>query len=330
MVKIRDVAKRAGVSPATASRALNNHPRVDPELASRVKAAAAELSYRPNVVARNLRKKSTQVASLIIPDIEDYFCTSLARGAEDIAREYGYSVLLCNSDGKLNRERAYLDVAESGQVAGILLSSRNAGIPPDITGVPVVAIDVSLGENTDSVTTDSWAGGQSASEHLLAQGWTKFACIAGPRDSPTSNARVDGFLSALKEANTPCTVIHSSYDRSGGESAMREILEKVPRPFGLLIANEKLAIGALSVLHAEQVRLGETVGAVAFDDAPWAPLLEVPLTVVDQPAYKIGTTAMRLLMDRVRHDGNSPVQHVVLPTRLIVRKSSIRQQGAKR
>ena len=127
MATISDVAARAGVSTATVSRALNGKSTVDPVLASRVLTAAEELGYRPNGPARNLRRQETAVLALIISDVENPFFTAIARGAEDVAHEAGYSVVLCNSDDQPDKEREYVDVALQERVAGVLLSPTGRG-----------------------------------------------------------------------------------------------------------------------------------------------------------------------------------------------------------
>lgn len=328
-VKISDVAREAGVSSATVSRALNNHPNVTEEKLRRILNASERLGYRGNSAARNLRRRSSELISLVIPDIEDYFCTAVARGAEQVAHQNGYSLLLCNSAGDPQAERAYLAVAESQQVAGILISPTQASnIDPfrEKAGdqIPIIAIDVGVGDDFDSVVTDSYDGGRLAADHLWAQGWSRPACVAGPRDSPTASARAAGFSEAMAGHGLSTAVIHTEFDRAGGEHGVAELLDFSEPPDCVFAVNERIATGVLTELRRRRVRPGRDLGLVSFDDAPWAPIVDVPLTVVAQPAYDMGATAVRLLLDRLSAPNRSDPSRIVLPVRLIVRESSLK------
>jgi LacI family transcriptional regulator len=171
---ISEVAARAGVSTATVSRTLNGKSTVDPVLAARVQAAAAELGYHPNSLARNLRRQETAVLALVISDVENPFFTAIARGVEDVARAAGYSVVLCNSDEDDDKERRYLGVALQERMAGVVLSP--CGAATSIAelrerGTPVVAVDRPLPETgCDEVLVDTRRAAREATEHLLANG----------------------------------------------------------------------------------------------------------------------------------------------------------------
>ncbi|MGH3622179.1 MAG: LacI family DNA-binding transcriptional regulator, partial [Sciscionella sp.] len=183
MPTISDVAALAGVSTATVSRALNGKPTVDPTLVERVASAARQLDYRPNGLARNLRKRATAVLNLIISDVQNPFFTAIARGAEDVAQAAGYSVVLCNSDENASKERRYVDVALSERAAGVIISPT--GTPANFAAlqenqVPIVAVDrPAPGPLTDMVLVDSRLAARQATEHLIAQGYARIACITG-------------------------------------------------------------------------------------------------------------------------------------------------------
>src|SRR3954447_15148207 len=167
MVKIVDVAEAAQVSVATVSRALNNSARVDPVLAARVRAAAERLGYRPNAVARNLRRQGTQVWALIITDINNPFYTAVARGVEDLAQEAGFSVLLCNTDEDQAKEDRYLQVAAQERVAGVILAPRSEASDTSILeagGIPLVVVDRRLNRPSDFITAASFEGAVMATE----------------------------------------------------------------------------------------------------------------------------------------------------------------------
>ncbi|MQA13408.1 MAG: substrate-binding domain-containing protein [Pseudonocardiaceae bacterium] len=322
MATIHDVAARAGVSTATVSRALNGKSTVDPELAARVAAAADELDYRPNAVARSLRLQATTVWALIISDIENPFFTAVARGVEDVAQAAGHSVVLCNSDEDPAKEARYLQVAVAERVAGVVLSPTAASTdiaPLAEHGIPVVAIDRPLPE-IDAVLVGSRQGAADATAHLLAAGYDRVACVTGPRRVSTAEDRLAGYGDALHAAGRRVSsrlVRHADFKVPGGRRAVEQLLGAARPPDALFVANSLMAIGALQSLAARGLTAGRDVGMVAFDDAPWTQLVNPPISVVAQPAYAIGETAGRLLTDR-----GDESRTVTLDAELIVRGSS--------
>lgn len=329
MVKIVDVALEAGTSVATVSRALNNNDRVDPELVARVRAAAAKLGYRPNSVARNLRRQRSNLWLLIISDIEIAFFTSVARGVEDTALKHGYSVVLCNADEDERKEAQYVDLAVAEQAAGVIISPHSAQTHIEqlsAASIPVVLIDRELDEPVDAVTSDSRGGAQAATEHLLAQGWKRPACITGPESAQTAMLRRLGYEDALRAASIKTArVVHRPYSIDGGRSATASLFDRDRRPDALFVANAALGLGVLHELRSRDLHPGRDVGLVCFDDAPWAPFIDPPISVVSQPAYRMGAQAAMLLADRIVGAAHAPPRRVVMGTDLIVRVSSLRQ-----
>lgn len=330
MATIHDVALRAGVSTATVSRALNGKSTVDPALAARVLAAARELDYQPNSLARNLRRQETAVWALIISDIENPFFTAVARGVEDVAQSAGYSVLLCNSDEAPTKESEYLRVAVQDRVAGVILSPTSSGT--EITTlaehrIPVVAIDRVLSSGgADSVLVDSRTGARLAVAHLIEQGYERIACITGPHDVSTAQDRLDGYADALRVAGRPVEenlICYGDYKADSGRWATEHLLALTPRPDALFLANSQMAVGALNALRDGGVRVGRDVGVIAFDDAPWATLVDPPLSVVAQPPHEVGRVAATMLLDRVT-GGSGQARTTALGTTLIIRGSSVR------
>lgn len=329
MVKIVDVAREAGTSVATVSRALNNNERVDPELVRRVKAAAKKLGYKPNAVARNLRRQRTSLWLLIISDIENVFFTSVARGVEDVASENGFSVVLCNADEDEDKETRYVDLATAEQAAGVILSPHSAHNHVDrlvANSIPVVVIDRSVTADVDSVRGDSRGGARMATEHLLEQGWERPACVTGPRSAETAELRRLGYQDALTAAGIGARRVASEqFTIEGGRAGAARLLDRRGKsPDAFFAANAALAIGVLQELRARDLRPGRDVGLVCFDDSPWAPFIDPPLTVVTQPAYQIGAQAAALLAERIAAPAAGPSRRLLLDTELIVRRSSLR------
>ncbi|MEU4195152.1 LacI family DNA-binding transcriptional regulator [Kribbella sp. NPDC026611] len=330
MPTISDVAARAGVSTATVSRALNGKPTVDPDLVVRVRAAASELGYQPNGPARNLRRQEAAVVALIISDVENPFFTAIARGVEDVAHEVGYSVVLCNSDESAEKENRYIDIAIQERVAGVILSP--SGPATSVAklasrGTAYVAVDRPLpGQDSDVVLVDTRLAAREATTHLIAQGYERIGCITGPSGVRTADDRLAGYRSALKSAHhrsTPKLVRRTEYKAAGARRAALDLISQPEPPDALLVANSAMAVGVLQALQERGIRPGSQLGLVAFDDAPWAELVDPPLTVVAQPAYEIGTVAARLLLARIA-DSNRPPTATTLGARLIKRASTHR------
>ncbi|SDR18069.1 LacI family DNA-binding transcriptional regulator [Actinopolyspora saharensis] len=328
MATINEVAERAGVSTATVSRTLNGKDTVDSELAARVLAAVAELDYRPNGPARNLRRQETPVLALVISDVENPFFTAISRGVEDVAHAAGYSVVLCNSDDDADKERSYVSVALEERVAGILLSPTghtSGGELLNDTATPFVALDRPLPDAPgDTVLVDTGSAAREATEHLAAQGYRRLGCITGPAGVPTADERLAGYRAGLRAAGMPdCSslVRRSEFKAAGAGRAARSLLESTRPPDALLVANNAMALGVLETLRELGVRAGSDVGLVAFDDAPWARLLDPPLSVVAQPAYDIGAVGARLLLNRIGNERGEP-STTTLSAHLVPRASS--------
>lgn len=324
MATISDVAARAGVSTATVSRAMNGKSSVDRELAARVLAAAASLGYQPNGPARNLRRQETAVIALIISDVENPFFTAIARGVEDVAHEVGYSVVLCNSDENPAKESRYIDIALQERVAGVILSPTGTSTSVErltTRGTAFVAVDRPLpGQDSDLVMVDTRLAARQATEHLVAQGYQRIGCITGPAGVRTADDRLAGYrdgLRAGRQRSTTKLVRRTEYKAAGAHRAALDLLAQPEPPDALLVANSAQAVGVLQVLQERQTR----IGLVAFDDAPWAALVDPPLTVVAQPAYEIGAVAARLLLARIA-DNTRATTTTTLAARLIERGSS--------
>lgn len=326
-MKIVDVADAAQVSVATVSRALNNSARVDPVLAERVREAAERLGYQPNAVARNLRRKGTQLWALIITNIDNPFYTALARGVEDLAQESGFSVLLCNTNEDQRKEDRYLEVAARERVAGVILAPRSPQSDISILrsgNIPVVVVDRHCDDPTDFVTSASFEGAVMATEHLLRQGWRRPACITRPADTATTEQRRLGYEDVVRRHGLPEMVRHVPFHGDSGVEVISELFAGADRPDSLVAVDSMLALGAMTGLKRHALRIGRDVGMIGFDDAVWAPMVDPPLSVIAQPAYEIGAEAARLLVNRIARTGPHDMQTLIMSTTLIVRDSSRR------
>ncbi|MEV4810895.1 LacI family DNA-binding transcriptional regulator [Micromonospora avicenniae] len=310
MATIYEVASMAGVSPSTVSRVLNGQ-NVSAEKAKRVREAAKALSFTPSRIARTLRLQTSEVIALVIPDIENPFFTAMARGVEDVAQAAGYSVVLCNSDEDHAKEARYLDIAIEAKMAGVILAA--AGDNCDLSGLiernrPVVAVDRSPhGFDIDAVMVDNRAGGRTATAALQSQGFSRIACITGPRDVETAVHRADGWRDATRTTGRVDEryLKYADFRVDGGNKAMRELLDMPEPPDAVFVANNLMGVGALQVL-AQTGQLPPTLGVAVFGDLPFAPIAPMAITVIPLPARRLGVTAANLLLDRINGDDQPP------------------------
>ncbi|MPY98900.1 MAG: substrate-binding domain-containing protein [Actinophytocola sp.] len=327
MPTIGDVAARANVSTATVSRALNGKATVDPELAKRVRAAAEELGYRPHGPARNLRRKTTATFTLVVTDIGDPFFASLARGLEDVARDRGYSVVLCDTDDDVAKERSYLDVALQERVAGVVIAPTTPGADVNKLldhGAVVVAVDRPLDEpRSDRVLVDTRSAAAKATTQLLDAGYRRIGFLGCRADGYPDQQRLAGYQDALGHAADEHLVRHVCPNTDAASSAVRDLLTSAD---ALLIASPQLAPDALSAASERGLTLGAEFGVVAFDVTAWATAVRPALSVVSQPAYEIGATAARHIVARLAGETSAP-KHTELSSEFVVRGSSLRDQG---
>ncbi len=311
MATIYEVAARAGVSPATVSRVMNG-AAVSEEKARLVKEAAEQLDFRPNRAARRLRKQTSELIALLIPDIENPFFTALARGVEDRAQESGYSVVLCNTDDDPEKETRYLEIAASEDMAGVILapSSEDGDLSALVRdGRPVVAVDRSTGYNIDAVMVDNRAAAIAATTALLDAGYTRVACIAGPLGIEATEERALGWRQIVSRRVPGFPVErylkHANYRVDGGLAATRELLGMVDPPDAVLTTNNLMGVGALQALHEAGLAPPE-VGLAVIGELPFATLMPDAVTQVHLPARHLGTTAASMLMERIAGDRQPP------------------------
>jgi LacI family transcriptional regulator len=326
---IHDVAKRAGVSPGTVSRVLNNASNVTPEIREKVERVIEELGYVPNVVARSLRIKRTRSLALLIPDITNIFWTTIARGVEDAAQSRDYSVLLCNTDENPTKQLRYLNLVASQRVDGVIIAPHdsNAGQLKKLwdRGIPAVVVDRRIkGWEVDTVCSDSVSGARALVQHLIQLGHKHIAIISGPSTISTAEDRVAGYCIALTEAGIPINprlIKRGEYRNASGEYLTQQLLDEGLNVTAIFAANNTIAMGVIDALEKRELRIPEDVAIVSFGDFPHDSRFFPFLTSVVQPAYEMGMNAAQLLFSRLDTEGNLLPRIIELPTRLVIRYS---------
>ncbi|MDB6001295.1 MAG: LacI family transcriptional regulator [Rhizobacter sp.] len=328
MSTIRDVALLAGVSITTVSHVVNNTRRVSADRSARVQAAIAQLGYQPNAVARSLRVNETRMFGMIVPDNSNPYFAEIARSIEDASFEFGYSVILCNSDEDAFKERAYLELLVEKRVDGIaFVATGNHADGLDAIaarGLPVVLVDRDVDSDAwDSVLVHNYKGGREAVAHLIQLGHRHIGCISGPRGLGPSGERVRGYRAALRAADIaadPARIVEGDFHAEGGYHSMRELLRRDPAISAVFACNDMMAVGALRALGEQGLRTPQDVALVGFDDIALASYTQPALTTIAQPYQEIGRRVTQLLVDRA-NGGTAAPERIRLEPRLVVRAS---------
>ena len=327
-VSIKTVAARAGVSFQTTSKVLNGKGSVSEQTRQRILAAASELGYVPNAVARGLVTRSTRTVGVVASDLSDYVLAQFVVGAEREAREQGHSVIISTVDGEGSDGGRYVRTLVERRVEGILLAApeleRQPGVAEALGGsVPVVSIHALPGSRVTLVGSNHVETGLLATRHLVEHGHCRIGTIAGPVSRRVVHSRLRGYEQALTEAGIvpdPAWVEAGDWQVEGGFDAALRLLGRVPELTALFVQNDIMAIGALSALHQLGRRVPDDCAVVGCDDIPAARHTIPPLTTVRIPLYETGATAMRLLLERIATPTGES-QRVLLPVGLVTRRS---------
>jgi len=328
-VNIADVAREAGVSVQTVSRALNNKGEISAETRERVLGIVERLGYRPNTLARGLVTQKTSTLGLVVPDIANPFFSEVARGAEDTAHGAGFSLLLCNTMENPTREVDALRTLEAQRVDGIILCSSRLSeeeFHAMLARLPAVILVNRESSRNDlkSVCIDDEAGARCATQHLLHSGHRSIAFLAGPPASHSGRRRAQGYQRALSEAEIPIDPELSAVctpHLEGGYNAVRQLLSCRPEIDAFFCYNDLVAVGALQACAAQGRRVPEDIAVVGCDDILLAGLVTPPLTTLRSDKRGLGAEAVRLLLRRLTGCADG-CENVVLQPELIVRASA--------
>ncbi|HSV31143.1 MAG TPA: LacI family DNA-binding transcriptional regulator [Atribacteraceae bacterium] len=336
---IQDIAQEAGVSKSTVSRILNNSSNVSPQTRERVSAIILKRRYRPNFFARGLSGLKAGVIGVVVTDITNPFYALLVKGIEDVCRNYRYSVFLCNTDGREEEERAQLESLTQRGVDGVILASTMLDDQSmrdfQEKGLQLVLL-ARLPQDPrpyEYVVTDNVMGGHLATKHLLSLGHRRIAFLSGPWLASPSHDRFAGYRRALEEALIAVDerwVLRGDFKMESGSRAVQLFLQlPPPRPTALFAANDAMAMGVLESLAELGVKVPEELSVIGFDDTPLGGLHCVQLTTISQSIAEQGALSARMLVERITQSKKSEPRHVVLPPKLIIRKTTARPRPGR-
>jgi LacI family transcriptional regulator, fructose operon transcriptional repressor len=325
---IKDVARLAGVSPATVSRALGKGP-VSAALRAQVLEAVRATGYRPNLAARRLRSQESGTIGLVVADIGNPFFTGLARAVEEAAYQAGLRVILCNTGEDPAREAIYLRLMQEERVTGVILAPTRATaerLATERPEVPVVLIDrAGPPGGFDSVLLDNHAASAMLVDHLVAQGYRRIAGLFG-QTSGTGIERAEGYRAAMARHGLPVRERFVLPQVAAAEQGFAALRGEGPLPEAVMVSNSLLLMGVLRATRAAGLRIPADLALAGFDNEDWTGLVEPSLTVIEQPLAEIGRMAMALLFERLRTPA-APVRKVMLSGRCVPRGSTAQKSG---
>jgi len=331
-ITIQDVARAAGTSPSSVSRVLTGNANVSDEKRQAILDVIAKTSYRPNLLARSLKTRSTQFIGLIINDILNPFYGAIVRGAEDRASESGYALILSNTNEQADLELADIRLLRDKSIDGIIVapSGANSEILQQCMddGIAVVQIDRHSEDlNCPTVILDNYAAAYAATKHLIDQGFQRIGFIGYALGQKSMVDRDRGYRAALKDAGLEANradVVLVDFTVESIQSQISDRFSSQDRPQAVLAGNNRITIALLSALRDLSLKIPKDIAVVAFDDLPIFTLLAPPLTAVAQPAYEMGRVAVELLLAQLSGKAQPPYEPVVFPGELVVRASSQR------
>ena len=327
---LKDVAAYASVSIKTVSNVVNNWPYITDETRQKVLDAIKAVGYRPNIAARSLVTGKTRTVGVLITDIANPFFGAAMRGCEDILFQSGYSLLLCNTNEDLSRERNNLELLLSRSVDALIMWGTRIGCEEleEIIGprLPLVTVELSIEPNRPNhanINVDNQRGAALATRHLINEGYTRIAHLAGPEDRVTSRLRQAGYQQAIEQAGLPfdeSLILHAAPTIPAGYFAALELLQS-QRPRALFCFNDLIAFGALLAARELGLEVPNDLAVVGFDDITMDAFSEPPLSTVRIAQYDLGCMIGEIVLKLMQEPIEKPTSYL-FPVELIIRGSS--------
>lgn len=324
MTTIKEVAQLAGVSVATVSRTLNNSGYVSVAARKKVEDAIQELDFYPNEVARSLFQKKSKLIGLLLPDITNPFFPAIAKGVEDCVNQRGYSLLLGNVEGDLEKENHYLKIFEQNNIAGVISAAQ--GNELNTSKIPLVFLDRMSGKENYSVHSDDFLGGQLAAEAILAGNPQKVVVMVGPKDVSASALRLAGNIDILEKNAIPYEVFQTkSFHLDLAEETVKKLFDEMDGFDSVIASNDIYALALITEANRRGIKIPTELQVIGYDDIPFSKMITPRLTTISQPAYEIGYKGADLLCD-VLENKLASTKHIQLPVTLVTRET-VREKG---
>lgn len=325
---IKQIAKKANVSIATVSRALNDDVRVTDETKAKVLRISNELNYKPNLVARNFVKRTSYAIGLILPDISDEFFTDIIRGVDEITYKNGYYTMVASSHKHRTLADSITTFSQTGLVGGVILLMST--MTDDLinilnhTTIPVVIIGGGKQKHDfDTVSIDNYQGAFNATEYLIKKKkFKKIAHITGPAENYDAFLRKKGFTDACKKNGISINksfIIDGNYTIDSGYHAFIQLYGLPEKPEAIFAANDMMALGCYDAANYFNVKIPDDIGLVGFDDIFMSKYINPSLTTVRVQIEEVGKVAAKLLIERLNNSNGKSHSSIKIPTELIIR-----------
>ncbi len=338
MVTIKDVAKKAGVSPSTVSRVIADSSRISQDTKKKVRKAMSALGYHPNINARNLVAKKTKAIGVIMPSsadkaLQNPFFPEILRGIGSVAHEMEYSITLSTGITESEILNEVKRMVYGSYVDGVILLYSKVDDPVMMflyeQNFPFVVVGKphkQINEVTH-VDNDNVAAGHQITKHLIDLGHERIAFIGGFLDLFVTRDRVEGYEAAMKEAGLPCPSsykIHTEFLKSGGREAVEFLLSLETPPTGLVVSDDIMSLGVLSRLEEFGVSVPKDISLVSFNNVYLSEITKPSLTTVDIQIYDLGAYSAKALIEKTTNKAE-PEKRIIIPHSIVYRESSARR-----
>ena len=332
-ITLDDIAKRLNVSRVTVSKALRGHPDISADMTRRVKKIADELGYTPNIIARSLSSRRSNMIGLVVPKIAHFFFGSVIEGVYNMAFENNYETILTVSQENPERERKHLQTLVSMRVDGIIVSITQTTQDLDIftsiqkRGVPVLFVDrrpEPPPPGFNSVLVDDRGGAYKAVEHAIRVGYRKIACIGGKSHINIGKNRLAGFEGAMKAHGIPIVrdwIVTGGFDKNVGYDGFMQFYSSGRVPEFIFAMTYPIALGIYEATKELGLRIPQDVDLMCFGDSDVSRVISPALSCVAQPSHELGSKAVELMLKTIAHPDSAGEQHLVLPTELVLRET---------
>jgi len=332
-ITIKDIAEKLNISPSTVSRALKDHPDINPKTRKTVKEIAKKYNYIPNRIAQSLLQNKSYIIGVIVPEIVHHFFSSVISGIENVAHENGFNVMLCQSKESYEIELKNVETLLSSHIDGMLISITKE--TKDFThlenlqemGIPIAFFDRIAEEiDCDRIIVDDFGGGYKATEHLIEQGCKKIAHLYSPLDLLIGQNRYNGYIKAMESNNIAIyneyLIFCDTYEKALIET--QKLLDLPNPPDGIFCGNDETAVGAMKIIKNNGLNIPDDIAVIGFTNSYISTISDPELSTVDQKGYELGQKAADTIIKRIAEQETIPKNPTtqILDTEVIIRESS--------
>ena len=330
---IKDIAIELNISPSTVSRALKDFPGISPVTKKKIVRLAQKLDYQPNALASGLRKSKSDTIGIIVPRISNHFYSSAISGIEEAAYESGYRVIICQSNETLEREEISVKTLIASRVDGLLIAvsretkKKHHFIEARRRGLPIVFFNrCPANFRAGKVVSDDYSGAYKATEYFIRSGCRRIAHLGGPEMLMLTQNRLNGYKDALYANNIGFNekqIVLAGTEYLDGNEGMQKLLAAYPHPDAILAFNDRVAIGAMTVIKSRGLKTPDDISVIGFSNTPGAIYVEPSLSTIEQSGLEIGQSAFQLLLKYIGNNTTGNTDEVLsFETKLILRNST--------